>query len=360
MLYLPSLYTNMKRNEMNHTRLALPTLSVLTMTLLAACSGESNLVSGVNASSNTNDTVIAESGEESEQEPGAATGALATGRFVDSAVGGLEYETATQRGVTGPDGTFQYVPGENVTFAIGGIVLPTVAGAELISPLTVFNTSEVTDPRVMNLARLLQTLDTDGDAENGIDISPTAIASATGLNVAFDDTNFDTSVSNLVANSGSVTTTLIDAEPAASHLQETLFTEGVLERPPVVDSTPSTTDGTSDGTSSSHPLVGTVRQLSTLAHDVAGTVTILDDRTIQVTDFIFDGGGVNVFFYVGNDGRFDSAAGGRPLGPQLVGTRQTGGTITLTLPDDLTLDDFNGLSVWCVPFSASFGEVDFR
>jgi len=331
---------------MKHTRLAMPALSVLTLSLLAACSGESELVSGAEAPV-TASTASAPAPDNNELGAG-------------SAVTGLEYQTATQQGVTGPDGTFQYVPGEDVTFSIGDITLPTVAGAELITPLTVFNTDEITDLRVMNLARLLQTLDVDGDTENGIDISSDAIASATGLDVEFDSAFFDADVANLVANSGSVTSRLLEAEPATSHLQETLVTEGALERPPVVDSTPSVTDGTSSGVNSTHPLVGTVRQFSTLAHDVAGTVTILDDRTIQVTDFVFDGGGVDVFFYVGNDGRFDRAAGGRPLGPQLVGTRQNGGTITLTLPDDLTLDDFNGLSVWCIPFSASFGEVDFR
>ena len=345
---------------MNHTRLAMPALSILTLSLLAACSGEGNLVTPVEDTAAAPVASNTELGAGSAQTPDAPASALATGRFVDSAVAGLEYQTASQQGVTGPDGTFQYVPGEDVTFSIGDITLPTVAGAELVTPLSVFDTEVITDPRVMNLARLLQTLDVDGDAENGIEISSDAIASATGLDVDFGSAGFDADVANLVANSGSVSSRLLDAEPATSHLQETLFAEGALERPPVVVSTPSVTDGTSSGENSTHPLVGTVRQFRTFSHDVAGTVTILDDRTIQVTDFVFDGGGVNVFFYVGNNGRFDPAAGGRPIGQQLVGTRQDGGTITLTLPDDLTLDDFNGLSVWCIPFSVSFGEVDFR
>ena len=34
-------------------------------------------------------------------------------------------------------------------------------------------------------------------------------------------------------------------------------------------------------------------------------------------------------------------------------------TITVTLPDDITLDDFNGVSVWCELFSINFGDAMF-
>jgi len=37
--------------------------------------------------------------------------------FIDSAVKGLSYETATQSGVTDVDGTFKYLAGEKVTFS---------------------------------------------------------------------------------------------------------------------------------------------------------------------------------------------------------------------------------------------------
>ena len=34
-------------------------------------------------------------------------------------------------------------------------------------------------------------------------------------------------------------------------------------------------------------------------------------------------------------------------------------TITLTIPANLTLDDFNGISVWCDLFNANFGDAQF-
>jgi len=149
--------------------------------------------------------------------PGSPTNVL-TGRFVDSAVEGLNYRTDSLSGTTDVDGTFEYAASESVIFSIGSIDLPPVAGDEVITPLTVFNTTDIADIQVINLARLLQTLDTDGLADNGITISDEAQLSATGLNVDFSSTGFDASVSNLIANSGSVLSTLIGGEPALDHL----------------------------------------------------------------------------------------------------------------------------------------------
>jgi len=35
-------------------------------------------------------------------------------------------------------------------------------------------------------------------------------------------------------------------------------------------------------------------------------------------------------------------------------------SFTLTLPESITLDDFNGVSVWCVPVGTSFGDGIFQ
>ncbi len=283
------------------------------------------------------------------------SGEILTGRFIDSAVSGLEYATATQSGETGTDGSFNYMQGESVTFSIGDITLPATAGADIITPLSVFSTTDITDLRVMNLARLLQTLDTDGIPENGISLSDTASASATGLNLDFAADNFDASVVNLVANGGSINTSLVGGMEALEHLQESLFVEGVEERPTAADVI-AEMDAAATGGSTTHPAVGTSSEFTTRAHDVSGTLTVIDDRTLEVSNFVFDGGGVNVFFYYGTDGDYRN---GGQIGPQLRGTVFNGETITLTLPDGLTLDDFNGLSVWCVPFFADFGDARF-
>ncbi len=338
-------------------------LSIVSLLVLSACGGGSTTIGDTQATG----SAAIETAAPSSAAP--TTGAasvqsslsLQTGRFVDSAVSGLTYITATQSGETGADGSFQYAPGEVVLFSIGDVTLPAVAGSDLITPLTVFNTDNIADTRVINLARLLQTLDVDGDAENGITISDQAIASGTGLTLDFASPNFDTQAANLVANSGSSQTSLIDGEPALDHFQETLFNEGVQQRPvaPSQIATDSTDAPPATDASASHPLVGTVHELITRAHQVKGTITILDDRTIEVSNFTYDGGGPSVFFYTGNNGNYSSAGGGRIIGPQLNGRRYNNETLILNLPDGVTLDDFDGLSVWCDIFFASFGDVAF-
>lgn len=322
-------------------------LTVMTATAISACGGGSS--GGSDASSNNTTTPPVQSPTQPQSSD------LQTGRFVDSAVTGLQFVTASQSGLTGTDGSFTYQAGESVTFSIGDITLPTIAGAEIITPLTVFSTDDITDVRVMNLAQLLQTLDTDADPVNGITLSDAAITNAAGLDVDFSSPAFENQVVNLVANSGSSNTELVNPIEALDHLQETLFQEGIDERPPMPmtqePQTPTDTQNTS-----THPLVGTSAEFSNLAHDIGGTLTVLDDRTLQVTNFNYDGAGVVVFFYTGTDGNYRDG-GAQPIGSQLNGRRYTDETITLTIPDNLTLDDFNGLSVWCVPFNANFGDA---
>lgn len=144
------------------------------------------------------------------------------GVIVDSAVGGLHYATPSNSGTTNAMGEFNYVSGEAVTFSVGDAEFPAVTAVNTITPLTIFNTSEVSDTSVVNMARLLQTLDDDGDPDNGINILSAAHDAASGLTIDFESPTFDSQVANLVAGSGSVTTTLISAEQAKDHLTETL------------------------------------------------------------------------------------------------------------------------------------------
>ena len=211
------------------------------------------------------------------------------------------------------------------------------------------------------MTRLLQSLDTDGNPDNGIAISPNADASATGLFVDFNSPSFDSQVINLVANSGSGTTSLIDRETALDHFQETLFQEGIVERPASAGTAVTPPTDTSDTSSSatSNPLVGTTATFSNFTHNIGGTMTLVDDRTIRITNFTYDGGGPAVYFYIGTDGGYSPSRGGRQIGSMLNGRSYNNETITLTLPADVTLDAFNGISVWCELFFVSFGEATF-
>lgn len=102
----------------------------------------------------------------------------------DAAVGvmagpicGLRYQTPTETGLTNERGEFHYRPGEAVTFLIGGLVLGSIEGAPRVNLAQLVIRADgridrLSDPMVTNLARLVQTLDSDGDLEGGVTIAP--------------------------------------------------------------------------------------------------------------------------------------------------------------------------------------------
>lgn len=261
------------------------------------------------------------------------------GIFVDSAVAGLAYVTATQSGMTDSAGHYSYVSGETIVFSIGDIRFPAVESREMISPLDIFNVTSIDDVRVSNLARLLQTLDEDGMAGNGISITGEAHNQATGVRVDFSSTDFEQQVADVVANSGAVYTNLISAKRAIEHLN--LALGNVL----------SGRDCAQDSLKVGHTGI-----FSTLAHNVSGKATIIDNCTIEISMFNFDGAAPNVKFYAGvNDNFSDSDAFG--IGERIDGRSYINETIVLTLPEGKFVDDFNSLSVWCVEFQANFGNL---
>ena len=100
-----------------------------------------------------------------------------TGRFVDSAVMGLHYQTATQSGLTNSAGEFSYLDGETVTFSLGGIELGSAGGATELTPLDLLGASSIDDANaqgagdaLLNMLVFLQSLDRDFNPDNGIDL----------------------------------------------------------------------------------------------------------------------------------------------------------------------------------------------
>lgn len=95
-------------------------------------------------------------------------------------VEGLSYRTAGQSGSTNARGEFTFGPRETVVFAIGDLVLGSVAmspnpparitEAHLV-PALAGDVKRLEDPQVTNLARFVQSLDQDKNVENGITIS---------------------------------------------------------------------------------------------------------------------------------------------------------------------------------------------
>lgn len=107
-----------------------------------------------------------------------------------------------------------------------------------------------------------------------------------------------------------------------------------------------------------HPLVGSKATLITRFHGVEGTATIVDDCTIELSDFHFDGGGIIVEVYSGLDGDFES---GFALSDNLVRSEPyVGENLVLELPEGRSLDELDSISIWCVDVAVSFGDGVFE
>lgn len=105
------------------------------------------------------------------------------------------------------------------------------------------------------------------------------------------------------------------------------------------------------------PRIGQNARLRTYFHSVSGTARIVDDCTIEIQDFTYDGGGLDVRVYGARDLSFsDPVILSRDL-------RRPGGyrgaTLTVKLPEGVTLDDVRAIAIWCVPADVNFGDGVF-
>ncbi|KGT47322.1 hypothetical protein [Acinetobacter sp. HR7] len=119
------------------------------------------------------------------------------GQLIDGAIEGVDYYiNGKKAGTTDIDGTFSYNEGDEITFKIGDIEIGTVQGAERITPLELATDADAQT----NLMVFLQSLDTDGNHDNGITLPKLEdLASLSTLNIDFEQptTNF---YQNLSAN----------------------------------------------------------------------------------------------------------------------------------------------------------------
>jgi hypothetical protein len=99
-------------------------------------------------------------------------------------------------------------------------------------------------------------------------------------------------------------------------------------------------------------------ELSTRFHAVEGTVTIVDERTLQVDHFTYDGPAPAVYFYLGAEDTNIAFTNGLSVPPQLI-RDYNDESLTLTLPAGETLDGYNAVSVWCADVRVNFGSGTF-
>ena len=106
----------------------------------------------------------------------------ATGRLLDTAVGGAAYVAPSGSGITDEKGTFNYNHGDTVEFKLGSLSLGKAKGAAIVTPMELAGDS---DNKLQNLLILLQSLDVDGNPNNGISI-PANAASAVSASINLD------------------------------------------------------------------------------------------------------------------------------------------------------------------------------
>lgn len=90
---------------------------------------------------------------------------IGRGYYVDAAVSGVHYNCGDEEGLTDELGTFTFSEDSNCTFKIGDLVLREVNSSILEDNITVFEDNQ-------SVAKLLQTLDADNNASNGIQLLP--------------------------------------------------------------------------------------------------------------------------------------------------------------------------------------------
>ncbi|MDO3720871.1 hypothetical protein QVZ43_03995 [Marinobacter sp. chi1] len=179
---------------------------------LSGCGG-----SGSSSSSNTGEVGGGTDG-------GTSTTQATTGTFLDSAVEGLRYVTPTKTGLTNANGEFEYEEGEIVFFLLGNSLIGSAFASDVMTPLDMVNEASH-EEKLSNVLRFLQSLDEDGNPDNGIKISETVRnqAEISGVEVDFDKSTSEfeaqTSVDNVLSADNK---TLVTADTAFAHFKQTL------------------------------------------------------------------------------------------------------------------------------------------
>jgi hypothetical protein len=83
---------------------------------------------------------------------------------------------------------------------------------------------------------------------------------------------------------------------------------------------------------------------------------MIDDCTLELSGFSYDGNGIDVRVYGSKNSNFRP---GFSIGPDLFGRHFDHETLRVQLPAGKTLDDLDWVSIWCVAVGANFGSGPF-
>lgn len=157
------------------------------------------------------------------------------GRFLDSAVEGIQFESSGESGITDNSGTFTYEEGQHVKFTIGSIEIGSTIGLSIITPLDIVaDANDIYHPTVVNIVRFLQSIDNDANPENGITIIEEQRRIANGMTIDFaqdeaifeNDSNVVFVINELTEATDAGTRGLISSLDAMNHFAYTLSSMG--------------------------------------------------------------------------------------------------------------------------------------
>jgi hypothetical protein len=139
-----------------------------------------------------------------------------TAYYVDSAVEGISYQCGSQSGTTDASGMFKFSVDSDCTFKLGNILLKTISSDQLIDNATIVENN-------LTVATFLQTVDVDGNASNGIEITPSiaeALATDSTTSIPKDSTELD-AVFNILSNNPDYKGRVVSEAEAEEHLKIT-------------------------------------------------------------------------------------------------------------------------------------------
>lgn len=142
------------------------------------------------------------------------------GMFVDGPVQGLTYNSKSHNGSTLTRGFFYFRSGEEVTFKVGEITLGKrviTTTDSLITPISLVTAGTIDDHRVVEMLRILQTLDTD-KTDTIITLPAVVTTSTIDLSQAHEPLS-DSQLADLIDKN---TAEIVSAETATSHFNDTL------------------------------------------------------------------------------------------------------------------------------------------
>jgi hypothetical protein len=329
-----------------------------------------------------------------------------SGVILDSLVQGLSYSATPsgKSGITGADGRFNYSVGDTLSFTLGNLSIADFTPPADQGTLVTLADIAVDDAQAVQIGRVLQTLDADGDATNGINL----VGDFSGASdIDFSNESVVTTslqdLANFLDAAGEIRT-IVSTEDAQQHIETSLanaqtvtltWTESTTNPEPaliegdevvVVKDTSATDEEIETALAGSGPLAVVFRDNPAFSADpFFGSLAkpLAERACVTGTEYTF----FNVFEVVGDekryyDGTYDYCTGvfeqGDPVGTwsvseQVITLEPTDideqfDTVTYTFTQDASeaavvlfeAEDDNGSKIAVLGDLVSFTQPDFE